>query len=77
MARQRILKDRRLTNIELQHRFQDAIHSIDTQLDEAFSNINWKRRKEAEKSLPDWVNTYCIPLLLNDPPPVKGEEVLI
>lgn len=77
MANRRINKDRILTNLELQHRFQDAIHSIDKQLDEAFENINWKRRKTAEKSLPDWVNTYCIPLLLNDPPPKKGEQVLL
>jgi hypothetical protein len=42
----------------------------------AFEQIDWNRRNEAEKSLVKWVNTYCLGLVLDDAPPPKGEEVL-
>lgn len=58
--------------LERQHRFLDNASSIDRELDDAFQNIDWKRRRKAEKSLADWVKTYCIGLLLDDPPPDKG-----
>jgi hypothetical protein len=45
-------------------------------MNEAFENIDWERRHNAEKSLVQWVKTYCVPLLLNDLPPPKGELVL-
>lgn len=57
-------------------KFDDKAVSIDEQLDEALSKIDWKRRAEAEKSFPLWVNTYMVPLMLNDPPPAKGVQVL-
>ena len=74
--RQRIFDDHVLTNIEKQHRFLDKHASIDEQLDLAFANIDWKRRKAAEKSIVKWVQTYCLGLLLDDAPPPKGKDVL-
>lgn len=50
--------------------------SIDAELNQAFREIDWNRRKNAEKSLVNWVETYCVPLLLNDPPPVLGNQIL-
>ena len=76
MARQRRFKDRLVTNAEAKRQFDDRAASIDQQLDEAFDNIDWKRRNKAEKSIGDWVNTYCLGLLLDDSPPPKGIEVL-
>ena len=35
-------------NLEAQHKYLDDACSIDAQLNEARSKINWKRRKEAE-----------------------------
>ena len=51
----RVYSDRPLTNLEKQHRFQDAHASIDEKLDEAFGEIDWKRRNEAEKSIVKWI----------------------
>ena len=50
--------------------------SIDLQLEEAYSNIDWNRRSAAEKDIVTWVKTYLMGLTLEDPPPPKGEEVL-
>ena len=50
--------------------------SIDTALDDAMALIDWERRKAAERSLVKWVDTYCIGLMLDDPPPEKGRQVL-
>lgn len=75
MAKPRV-SDHRISNLEAQHRFQDRASSIDVQMANAFEQIDWNRRNEAEKSLVKWVNTYCIGLLLDDAPPPKGEEVL-
>lgn len=61
---------------ELKREYDDSYAQIDSQLDDAFSKIDWSRRKQAETSLVKWVNTYCIGLLLDDSPPVRGEEVL-
>lgn len=43
---------------------------------EMFDNIDWDRRKEAETDIVKWVNTYCLGVFLEDPPPPRGEEVL-
>lgn len=51
----KVYSDRPLTNLEKQHRFLDAHASIDEKLDEAFGEIDWKRRNEAEKSIVKWV----------------------
>lgn len=70
MGRKRLSEDgHKMNNVELTRRFHDKAASIDQQLDQAFSQIDWKRRKAAEKSLVAWVKTYCIGLLLDDPPP--------
>lgn len=64
------------SNLQRQHDYLDAHSSIDAYIDEKVDGIDWKRRTKAEKSLPEWVKTYCVPLLLNDEPPPLGEEVL-
>ena len=43
--------DHILSGMETNRRFQDKAASIDQQLDEARSKINWKRRKEAEADI--------------------------
>ena len=65
-----------MTNTERKRKFDEQTFSIDAYLDEKFKAIDWKRRKEAEKSLPAWVNTYCVGLLLEESPPPLGEVVL-
>ena len=45
-------------------------------MSKAFAEIDWTRRNNAEKSLVNWVETYCVPLLLNEPPPMLGNSVL-
>ena len=44
-----------MTNAEAKRRFDDRAASIDQQLDEALEGIDWKRRKEAEKSIEKWI----------------------
>lgn len=67
---------RNYTNTELKRRHDDKYAAIDDALDFAMANIDWKRRNKAEKSLVSWVKTYCLGLLLDDPPPPHGCEVL-
>lgn len=76
MAKRQIRADRKLTNAECQRRHLDLGFSIDEEMDKAFAAINWRRRRRAEKSLPAWVKTYCVGLMLEDPPPPLGERVL-
>ena len=64
-------------NLEAQHKYLDDAASIDAQLNEARSKINWKRRKEAEADIVEWVKIYvCNGLLLDDEPPPLGEQIL-
>ena len=65
-----------VTQLEAKRAFDDRAASIDKQMDDAISNIDWDRRKAAEQDIAKWVKTYCIPLLLDDAPPKKGIEVL-
>lgn len=65
-----------VTQLEAKRAFDDRAASIDRQMDDAIANINWDRRKAAEKDINAWVRTYCIPLLIDDAPPKKGVEVL-
>lgn len=66
----------KITQNEANRRHQEKIASIDKQFDDAFAQINWQRRNDAEKDIVKWVNTYGLGLLLEDAPPPKGEEVL-
>ena len=72
----KIKGDHRISNLEAQRRFQDKASSIDKEMNAALAGVDWQRRKNAEKSLVEWVKTYCIGLVLDEPPPPKGEEVL-
>lgn len=45
-------------------------------MDAARDCIDLERRAEAEKSLVSWVKTYCVGLLIDEPPPPKGEQIL-
>ena len=60
---------------QVRKRFED-ICSIDAQFDEAYSKVNWERRNEAETDIVKWINAYAIGLLLDEPPPPHGEEIL-
>ena len=67
----------RLSESDRQAKHRDKTCSIDEQLDEAFKQIDWDRRKRAETSLAEWVKTYmCDGLALNDEPSERGYEVL-
>lgn len=72
----KIQGDHKLTGMEIKRRQDDKAASIDGELDEALANIDWGRRREAEKDIVKWVKTYCVPLMLNDDPPELGEGVL-
>ena len=74
--RRRIDPNKVQTSVERRRRHDDNTFSIDAYMDQHFKAVDWKRRREAEKSLVDWVNTYCIGLLLEDGPPKLGEQVL-
>lgn len=76
MAKKRIYEDRALTNVELKRRHDDKAASIDKELDEARANVDKRRRAKAESSLVEWTKTYCVGILLDDPPPPRGEEIL-
>ena len=62
----KLLGEKKKTNLQLQHEYQDRESSIDAYLDDKFKHVDWDRRRKAEMSLPDWVNTYCLGLLLED-----------
>lgn len=68
--------DHKITSTEAKRKHDDMYASIDQQLDTARLEIDWERRNEAEKSLTNWVKTYCIGILLDDEPPPHGYEVL-
>ena len=72
----KIKGDHKISNLEAQRRFQDKVCSIDKEMNVALACVDWERRKRAEKSLVDWVEEYCVGLVLDEPPPPKGEEVL-
>ena len=76
MAKKRIFEDHAMSATERQRRHEDTAFAIDHDLDEMFAEVNWRRRRRAEKSLTAWVNTYCLGLLLEDSPPLLGEKVL-
>lgn len=76
MGRKRIFEDHVLTNLENQHRVQDRAASIDEDLDKARRNIDKRRRAKAEKGLVEWTKTYCVGILLDEPPPPRGEQIL-
>lgn len=68
--------DHKMTNLELQHEFQDRASAIDKELDEAFELINWKRRNKASESLVDFIQTYFIGLMVDSPPSEKFVDAL-
>ena len=61
-----------LSGTELKRKHDDNYASIDNQLNEAMSKIDWARRNRCKKSLATWVKTYCIGTLLDNEPPEKG-----
>ena len=58
------------------HAHNDRAASIDAELDAAIDEIDTERKAAAEADIVKWVNTYMIGLLLDEPPPPKGETVL-
>lgn len=67
---------RAMSELEKKRKHDDEVCSIDKELEEAYANIDWNRRREAEKSLVNFVKTYMIGLTLEEPPPPLGEVVL-
>lgn len=76
MARQRIYKDHALTSLEKKRRRTDKAASIDKDMDEALSNIDWNRRTQAEKSLDAFIEAYLMGVLFEVPPSQKMREVM-
>ena len=65
------------TSVESQRKFREKALSIDDQLNEARSKINWERRREAELDIVKWICTYVLNgLLLDEAPPPLGEQIL-
>lgn len=65
-----------LNGTEAKRRFDDKYASIDEKLEAARTAIDWDRRNAAEKSLVEWTRVYCVGMLLDEPPPPKGEAIL-
>lgn len=76
MANHRIFKNRNLTSVEAKRRFDDRHAAIDEQLDEAFKKVDEKRKKKGTKSFIDFVQTYCIGLMIDEPPSDRFVEAL-
>lgn len=72
----KLTSDHKIGTTEAKRRYDDKFASIDQQLDKARLMIDWKRRNKAEKSLPEWVHTYCVGILLDEDPPDKGNDIL-
>ena len=68
--------DHKMSNLELQHEFQDRASAIDIELDEAFKHVDWKRRVKASRSLIDFIKTYFVGLMVDTPPSAKFVEAL-
>ena len=66
----------RQQNLENKRRFDDRASSIDEELEEALTAIDWKRREKASRSLIDFIKTYCIGLMVDDSPSPKFVEAL-
>ena len=71
-----MLGDHILSGLETNRRFQDKAASIDEQLNDARSKIDWERRNAAESDIVLWVNTYCIGAFLDETPPPLGEQII-
>lgn len=65
-----------MSNLEIQHEFQDRASTIDIEMNEAFGNINWERRNKASKTLVDFITTYFVGLMIDTPPSEKFVEAL-
>lgn len=68
--------EKRARGRDAKRRFDDRTAAIDAEIDAAMAEIDWSLRGSAEKDIVEWVRAYCVGLLLDDPPPPKGEEVL-
>ena len=65
------------SNLQAQRDFQDRDCSIDAALEEAWKNVDWNRRNQAERGgIVEWTNTYMIGLTLEDSPPPLGQKIL-
>ena len=70
-------QDRRDYMAAAMRKSRDESFSIDNDLIKARDNINWRRRRKAEKSLFEWIKTYGIGVFIDDPPPKPwGEKIL-
>ena len=67
-SKKRIFSDHVLTQTEKNNRHADKVASIDQELDEAFSQIDWKRRNNAQKSIENFIETYLMGVLFDDLP---------
>lgn len=50
--------------------------SIDRQLNDALMKIDKARRKRASRSLLDFINTYCVGVMIDEPLSGKMLEVI-
>lgn len=71
-----LLGNRRQTQLEANRKFKDKAASIDKEMDEALSNIDWNRRTQAEKSLVAFIEAYLMGVLFEVPPSPKMREVM-
>lgn len=69
--------ERTQTSTEAQRKEHDRAFSIDRQLKDARSKIDWTRRREAESDIVKWFKVYiCKGLLLDEEPPPLGEQII-
>lgn len=65
-----------LTSAEKARRHQAKLASIDQQLNEALTKIDWDRRKKGSHTFLDFINTYCVGVMLDEPPSGKMIDVI-
>ena len=65
-----------MSSTEKSRAFNDRAFSIDKEMDAAIKEIDWQRRKSAKKSLVNFVNTYLMGTLFEEPPSPHMEEVM-
>lgn len=65
-----------MTASERSRRHQAKLASIDTQMNDAMGKIDWARRKTGSSSFLSFINTYCVGIMLDEPPSGKMIDVI-
>lgn len=65
-----------LSGAEKKRKHDDQYAAVDQELDAALQNVDHQRREQGTRTFIDFVHTYCIGLMIDDPPSEKFVEAL-